>query len=349
MRPVALLTVAFAGCRAKVYSLCEQIFGPDSVDVYRHKDVHSDAEIIGTDADHTYDKVRDVAEEVAKHEYVHLFCDNCAFVWPIVETGRPVILHRHDVTTMRGMEDPAEPYVYKVDNVTHIFTSPGHRDYICGKYTLREGSTHIMYNWPLRSWMESRVAPRVRIPNSIVYFGGVTCLADHRTGYRFYALQWQKLAEAGIDVHVYLGTSLVPEWYWLYRGPGHENIYPHVRIPHRNLYNELAKYDVGFMGYNDLGNPGPKEIHVDYARTCWPNKAFDYMAAGIPTLGYNVGDSAAVVKNWGECVNDLESLVAAYNAAKVKKIDFESYQKDYAMENQTDLLKQLYEITRVKI
>lgn len=350
MRPVALVTVSYAGCRAKIHALCEQIFGPNSVDVYRRSDVMSDMDIVGTSGDHTYDRGRigDIAEEVAKHEYVHVFCDRCSDIWPIIKTGRPLILHRHDTLVMRGFEDPAQREIYKRDNLIHVFVSPAHRDYICGTNSVPVGSTHVIYNWPLRAQIEKCVAPQVPIRNSIVYFGGNSCKPSHAFGYRFYVLQWQKLAEAGIDVHAYIARDIVPEWYSLYRSVGHENIYPHARIPHGDLYSELARYDVGFLGYNDLGEPGPSKRFIDYAHSSWPNKAFDYMAAGIPTLGYSVGDSEEVVQQWGVCINDLEGLVDAYHKARDMQIDFKKYQSEYCMENQAPLLKQLYEITRVK-
>ncbi|GAH29339.1 unnamed protein product, partial [marine sediment metagenome] len=102
----------------------------------------------------------------------------------------------------------------------------------------------------------------------------------------------------------------------------------HGKIKHEDIFQELTKYKVGFLGYND---EEARPIHVNYAKMCVPNKAFDYMAVGVPSLSYNLGYSERYVKNWGVCCQKKEELVEGYYKAKeldLTKIDKEKYLLD---------------------
>lgn len=342
MRPVAFLTRAFAGCRAKCYAMCEQIFGKDSVDVYRLANAPSDTEFLGSDADHTYRETPDeVLDEVLQHQYIHGFCDSTSLLRGLVESGAPFIAHQHDIYSMRKA-DYFEPHLHAASNALKVLTSHEHMHYLCDRWGFSSDNYTIIQNLPVLAWQPEIPKPPYKIPNSVVYFGGIQVDPAHETGYRFYLPQWNRLVEAGIQVHIYTHGMVTRHVHNTFRS--HPLMFLHNRIPHADLYEEISKYEVGFAGYNNLG--GVPESSQRFCVTCLPNKAFDYMFAGIPTLAYNMGAGAGLVSQWGENVSSVDGLVDAFHKAREKEIDFEGYRKEYCMETQRGVLEKLYEKVR---
>ena len=345
MRPVAFVTRAFAGCRAKMFAMCEQMFGPDSVDVYRMASAPSDIEFLGTDVDHTYEKSPDeVIDEVLKHEYIHGFCDQSALLKPLVDADVPFIAHQHDVFGMREA-DYFEPFLHMAPKAVSVFTSQAHRDYVFGRWNLPFGDSHLIFNLPVMAWQPEIPKPRVKIDRSLVYFGGVNTDPSANTGYRFYLPQWRRLVEAGVKVHIYTHGQLSRGLYSTYRS--HPLMFIHQRIPHHRLYEEISQYTVGFNGYNNIG--GVPKAWCDFAPTCVPNKAFDYMFAGIPTLSYNLGESLKYALPWTVPRDHVDQLVDGFEKATTLKIDYEKHRKEWCMETQLPAIKDIYAQVRRKL
>ncbi len=345
MRPVAFLTRAFAGCRAKMYAMCEQMFGPDCVDVYRQGSAPSDIEFLGKDADHRYKTdPAVVVDEILKHEYIHGFCDQTALLKPLVDSGEPFIAHQHDILSMRE-PDYFEPFLHRPEHIVSVFTSEVHRDHVCNRWDIPIGSTNLILNLPVMAWQPEIPKPRRKIDRSLVYFGGVVIDPTSHTGYRFYMPQWIRLAEAGIKVHVYTHGRLSRGLQRTYRA--HPLIFLHQRIPHHQLYEEISQYTVGFNGYNKIGRV-PLKCRK-FAKTCVPNKAFDYMFAGIPTLAYNLGESEKYVKPWTVITDRLEELVDGFERASKMKIEYEEHRKEWCMETQKKQIEEIYAKVRRKV
>ena len=345
MRPVAFLTRAFAGCRAKMYAMCEQIFGPDSVDVYRKNDAPSDIEFLGSDADHTYDEnPKEVVDEILKHEYIHGFCDQTTLLKCLVDSGEPFIAHQHDIASMRG-PDYFEPFLHKPEHIQSVFTSEAHRRHVCESWDIPIPQCWLIYNLPVLAWQPEIPQPRKKIDRSVVYFGGLTVSPTANTGYRFYLPQWRRLVEAGIKVHIYTHGQISRNVHDTYRSS--PLMFIHERIPHHQLYEEISQYTVGFNGYNNVGGVPPD--WRDFAVTCVPNKAFDYMFAGIPTLAYNLGESEAMVADWTVCTDKVEDLVEGFERAAAMDIDYALWRKEWCMETQKYMIEKLYETVRRKV
>lgn len=342
MRPVAFLTRAFAGCRAKCYAMCEQIFGKDCVDVYRISKAWSDVEFVGVDADHLYvENPSEVMDEVLKHEYIHAFCDNTMPLKSLVKSGEPFICHQHDICSMRVDVDWFEPHLYAAKQAVKVMTSLKHAEYMTARWKLDPGEITIVQSLPLMSMQPEIPKPEYKLKNSIVYFGGLQTTPDAEMGYRFYLPYWTVLAEAGIQVHVYTTGRCARKAFDKYI---HPLIFLHNRIPHYQLYQELSKYEVGFAGYNDLC--GVPKTSRDYCVTCVPNKTFDYMFAGIPTLAYNMGESRPWINQWGKCVRQLDEIVPAFRELQGVPYAWEEFRNKYCMETQRGLLAGLYERVR---
>lgn len=71
------------------------------------------------------------------------------------------------------------------------------------------------------------------------------------------------------------------------------------------LYKELSQYTAGLHGYN---LDGVKKEYKDYCQACTPNKTWEYLAAGIPTIGINPGMSGEIYNGkWGIVLDNLKN------------------------------------------
>ena len=276
----------------------------------------------------------DLQERIRKGKFdvVHVFTDYCDMANRLMQTEK-IIIDTYDVGEMRGTKDNFSEVVYQ-SKWPKLFSSGKHREYLKNKYNI-QGKTWVIPNLHLKKWCE-KIAPGAKLPGeNIVYYGGVSLLKTSDYGYRLYVKQFRKFADAGIKVHIYPANTT--RRYKIYEG---ENIILHKKVDHEGLLQELSKYRVGFLGYNDLDvNPVP----VAYAKTCLPNKAFDYMMAGVPSLSYNLGYAEKYVKNWGVCCSNVDELVEGY--FKAKKLSMAKIKKEnFYLENYRETLNSIYNL-----
>jgi len=276
----------------------------------------------------------DLHERIRKGKFdiVHVFTDYTDLANRLMKTEK-IVIDTYDVGEMRGTKDNFGSAVYK-SKWPKLFSSGKHKEYLTKKYNI-QGKTWVIPNLPLKKWCE-KIAPGEKLPGeNIIYYGGVSLLETSDYGYRLYVKQFRKFADAGIKVHIYPANTT--RRYGIYEG---KNIILHKKVNHENLLQELSKYQVGFLGYNDLNvNPVP----VAYAKTCLPNKAFDYMMAGIPSVSYNLGYAEKYVKNWGVCCSNVDELVEGY--FKAKKLSLEKIKKEnFYLENYKETLNSIYNL-----
>lgn len=342
MRPIAIVAKAFTGCRTKIHALYEQIYGKDCVDIYCKEGCHNDHEIESLSLS-TYSHFgTSELESINAHEIIHVFCDCCDFFFDLMKLNRAFILHRNDIFSMRGSIDNAEKIMHQSPLVLSVFTSEKHQAYVHNLTGI--GESYILYNLPVMAW-QPELPQQEAIENTLVYFGSVKMPGNRPFSYRCYLPQFLALASHGIKVHIYATGGVHPRLVEVY-GRAHPNIVLHPRVPHSSLYAEMSKYRVGFAGYNDINDD--LKATSQYARTCVPNKAFDYMFAGIPTLAYNLGESEKFVSQWGVCVDGMYDLMDGFRRATEMTIDYEKFRKEYCSETSKPLLRKLSERVRVK-
>jgi len=267
-------------------------------------------------------------------DIVHAYVDNTVLAAISLKMKFPTVIDTHDCAELRGQEDISAKYVYGSD-APEIFSAQGMADFICQKYGERPYS--IILNLPPEKWLDYERKPKLE-GNNIVYFGGISKL-EGKFGYRYYKEIFRHFIENGINVHIYPAQNGVKlDW------PGciwHETIngYP-------DIYTELSQYQVGFVGYNDIGSADRKIL--DYCKIAVPNKAFDYMMAGIPTLSYNLGEAEKYVRQWGVSVNNTADLPEAFYMAKSLKIDYSAWQKRFTIDRHLDELVTIYRLVLEK-
>ena len=245
--------------------------------------------------------------------------------------GLPYILVQHDTASIRFDigDDPNEREM--IENAACIlFTSETHADWMEARYTLPP--YRIVHLRPFSR--DLLFTPLPKKPDTVVYSGGIVSASnkDGGFGYRAYHPIFAALMAAGWDVHIY------PAW----NSEDREGDYAaigctvHKQVSQSDLYRELSQYTVGFQGYAETGPQC-------YVKGCRPNKLWEYLAAGIPTVGYNTGDGSKIYQGkWGTIARSLEALPAA--AHRAAKIDVSSWRNSEVIDNDWEAFRDLVEI-----
>jgi len=190
-----------------------------------------------------------------------------------------------------------------------IFTSEAHREWLAERYTLPP--SEVVHLRPLAHQLDFKPLPKLAGQN-IVYPGGLTPhkQRDGLYGYRAYHDTFRRLQECGWTVHVYpaYGDPLVGDFSQM-------GCVMHRPVPQESLYRELSQYQAGLHGY---ALTGPQA----YVKTCMPNKTWEYLAAGIPTFGFNCGDSGAVFDGrWGHIAKSHRAFASTTKRVLAMEVD----------------------------
>ena len=145
--------------------------------------------------------------------------------------------------------------------------------------------------------------PHETIPKTCVYAGGLIPWEskDKLFGYKALHDVFKAVINAGWEMHGYCLNHSVRKEYEDMGVIWHDPVHPGA------LYKELSRYAVGLQAFSRTGT---KESRA-YARIAVPNKAYDYIGAGIPVLGYNTSvdytGSGANIKSLRQMKAGLES------------------------------------------
>jgi len=221
----------------------------------------------------------------------------------------PYLLIENDINSLRrGITDElTRQERERIENASAmILTSEEH-----AKYLIKESKDNgwelpyfkVIHTRPLKKDIEG-IEPKKKLKGlNLVYAGGIMPGWERRKqpfGYRCYHEIFTQFIKAGWNVHIYsasYNTGKLSE----YQGIGcrvYEN------LPYKALLQEMTRYTAGFHGYNQTGVP---KLAYKYTQMCVGNKIWDYLAAGIPTIGFQGGKGMRIYKDkWGIVIKDLE-------------------------------------------
>lgn len=224
-----------------------------------------------------------------------------------LNTHTPYIVCEHDITSLRGAASDGErPMLENAAAV--LFTSEDHLRYCENRYDLYY--TDVIHLRPLASALDFKPLKKLR-GKHMVYAGGIIprSHADSIYGYRAYHDIFAAFMERGWTVHVY-PCYLAPEK--AARELAEMGCVIHEQVPQDALPRECSQYKFGLQAYAEHGDRDA----LRYTQTCRPNKTWEYLAAGIPTLGYNAGHCSDIYAGrWGVTMQSLSDVDAATKAA----------------------------------
>jgi len=235
----------------------------------------------------------------------------------------PYLLIEHDINSLRrGFADViSQQERQRVENASAmILTSEEHAEYF--KKLAKESGWRLPYfkvihTRPLKRDIEG-IEPKKKLEGlNLVYAGGIMPGWERRKqpyGYRCYHEIFKAFIKASWGVHIYsasYNTGKLSE----YKGIGcrvYEN------LPYKALLQEMTRYTAGFHGYNQTGVP---KMAYQYTQMCVGNKIWDYLAAGIPTIGFQGGKGMKIYKDkWGIVIKDLEEDTIKNIPEKLEKL-----------------------------
>lgn len=219
-----------------------------------------------------------------------------------LKSGVPYVYSNHDVESMRRNSNPAREREAMEHAIHVLFTSEDHQAYCDARYNLPPND--VVYLRPLRKALEFEPLPKLPGRN-LVYAGGLVGWEerDGAFGYRAYHEIFRTFIKAGWNVHVYpcygAGGALTKEYEDL-------GCIMHTHVPQNDLPRECSQYTAGLQSY---ANEGCEPKAFAYTQTCRPNKLWESLAAGIPTIGYNPGNGGSLYDGkWGIVLNSLDEV-----------------------------------------
>jgi hypothetical protein len=212
----------------------------------------------------------------------------------------PYVLVEQDVFSLR-MGIAHEPERAMLEHaVAVLFTSEDHEAYLRAQ-GVRLPPSLVVPLRPRRADLEFDPLPKLE-GRHLVYAGGLIDWGRRETsyGYRAYHRIFERFVAAGWTVHLYSHPGR-PQ---LAREYSQLGCVIHPFVEHRDLYRELSQFTASFHGYNAEGVPARA---FAYTQTCRPNKTWDGLGAGIPTISFQGGNSGRVLEQggWGICLRDL--------------------------------------------
>jgi len=212
--------------------------------------------------------------------------------------GIPYVLVEHDVMSLRtklsNVELANEERMITCARAV-IFTSEDHADYVTSKY-VNCPEHRVIHLKPLLKDVNFKRNDKKLRGKHLVYAGGIQLEKSRhaRYGYRSYHEVFKSFIDVGWTVHLYPNNRNKTARFD-YKDLGCELHHP---LPYNELLREIGIYTAGLLGYAKNGVPSQA---FDYTQKCRPNKNWDYLAAGIPTIAVNAGNAAneAVKGGWG--------------------------------------------------
>lgn len=180
-------------------------------------------------------------------------------------------------------------------------------EYLIPYLQKRYGLPHyaVIHLRPLKTNVQFAL-PTEKPPGKHLVYAGGDVGWEGRTGlygYRAYHKIFAAFIEAGWTVHLY-PASWAPANTVGYEEMG---VKVHGRLPYPDLLKEMSVYTAGLQGFNLEGVPPAAAAYTQHY--CVPNKCFDYLAAGIPTIGVNPGRCAEIYTKgkWGVVLKELSA------------------------------------------
>jgi glycosyltransferase involved in cell wall biosynthesis len=262
----------------------------------------------------------------------------------VVDGGIPVIHDCHDLQSLRntpyedGLPEPIDALELEkraIEGASALVTvSPEMLAEVSARYALPAVACHFP-NFALERYLPADLPPARSStgPPRIVYQGTLSTNGGH------YDLRdiFSSLVADGSTLDIFPGRPVPAYVDMAQRTTG---IRCHATLDPGELYRTLPRFDFGWAGFNAALNPR----HLD---TALPNKAFEYVACGLPVLTLGHAALTRLIAEYGVGVSlrtpwglrrQLEEVDLAAIRRRLEKVRFE-----LTMEANIGRILELYE------
>lgn len=252
----------------------------------------------------------------------------------------PYLLIENDISSMRRELNSKmlEEERYKIEHAAAIIlTSEEHASYLKERYKLPH--YRVIHTRPLKKDLNFDLKPKTSSP-SLVYAGGIASQWSQRTspyGYRCYHQVLKAFVDSGWEVHLYPASYRKLSEYKDF------GCIIHNKLSYNDLLKEISQYTAGLHSYNREGVP---EKAYNYTQSCRGNKIWDYLAAGIPTVGYQGGRGMDIYRNkWGVVIRSLSRSNLLELPKRLGKIEITNEMRfENTMDNDLDVYRELVDV-----
>lgn len=266
------------------------------------------------------------------------------------EGRAPVIYDIHDFTSLRkGKPDSTEEKCFdQVDGIVH--SADSFRNIAKRKYPEAKQQNIVLYSTPSRTQLRgSEVLPKIasaREEIHLVYQGGL--IDENSTNadlfsYRDYLDIFRSILNEGFHLHLYCAYDKIPTGYQQLASGFPEKLHLNARVPYPELLTTMSRFHWGLTGFNFSNLRS--ETTREFLHSVVPNKMFDYLHAGIPTLVFNANAASRIAREYGFGLEKAEEEswadVLDRGASMLKK-DLTPAAESLTMESQIPRLVSLY-------
>lgn len=240
----------------------------------------------------------------------------------VSDGGVPILHDAHDLQSLRrtphetGFPEPVEPLGLEKRAVEGSAALLAVSEEMMGEIRARHRppqQSHVFPNYALRRDLPEDLPAQDRPVDGhprLVYQGTLSANGGH---YDLRAI-FDAIAAQGIALDIYPGRP-APEYGEL--AERHPAVRLHETVSPVRLLRELPRYDLGWAGFNTALN----RPHLD---TALPNKAFEYLACGLPVLTLGHRALARLIEEEGvgaslDALDDLPGRLTALDLPALRR------------------------------
>jgi hypothetical protein len=214
----------------------------------------------------------------------------------------PYVIIENDVDLMRNGVNghTIEEHRKRIEEAgAIIFTCQSHADFYLKTLKFKLPYYEVIPLRPLKNdivgYSKDKIGNR-----ELVYIGGIVGEEKNKNFYYRYLIPiFKKFIRAGWNIHIYpiVNTKDILKTYLKIGCIFHE------KMAFQDLTSEISQYRAGLHVFNRKNTPIKA---YNYCQKCVSNKTWDYLAAGIPTIGYHPGVGGDIYdKKWGIVLKSL--------------------------------------------
>lgn len=239
-------------------------------------------------------------------------------------SNKPIIHDCHDMMSLRSSisnEEMIHEYIANTQCNGNVYVTKFVYDIAVTNFSIEDKNVMILDNYVMKSQIPSRMLEKLSSFDGelhCVYEGGLRNIEGHHRNIEEIFL---KLAENKIHVHFYAQNN---NNYYEELNKKSSYIHYEGEVGPDKLIEEMTKYDVGLAVLNIT------EKNKNFLDTTFPNKAWEYLAAGLPILFSDLVSFRDFLKEnkVGEIIENNFNL-----ANQVKRIAEMNIDKDFILKN----------------
>lgn len=224
--------------------------------------------------------INEMVEFINKSDYDIIYSSNEPDYLTVLfmATNKPIVHDTHDMMSLRAdisVEQQVLEFIANVKSDGNIYVIPEIKDIAIKKFNIKNKPMFTLNSFIEKDFLPVRFLDKLSNRDGeihCVFEGGLISIQGH---HRYLEPILLELAENNIHIHLHCIAD--PEYIKQLCNKSKYIHYEGVMSP-KDLITEMTKYDLGLAIFN------LNERNKTFLDTAFPNKVWDYLAAGLPIL-----------------------------------------------------------------